>query len=282
MDTLKIKIVLAAAKHKSLSRAAEEFSYTPSAFSHALSAFEKQLGVRIFKRSSVGVELTHEGKRIIPYFEAVIAAEKELFDAAKGFRDNKRYELKIATYSSISRNYLTTQLKEFRERNRDIDFSVSVADDLRGWLEDGRADIVFADEKVLFNNGFVPIIEDKYYVIAPTEWFTGRECVGREELYEYQYIDTDDAFLKGYFENERFSERIYFKSEDDLSVINMVKEGMGFTVLPELVLKENMRGVTVLRLEPRLSRRLGFAYKKNPLEAVALSRFVNYLKSKHK
>ena len=51
MDTLKIKIVLAAVKHGSLSRAAEEFSYTPSAFSHTLKSFEESLGVSIFKRS---------------------------------------------------------------------------------------------------------------------------------------------------------------------------------------------------------------------------------------
>jgi DNA-binding transcriptional LysR family regulator len=282
MDTLKIKTVLAAAKYKSFSRAAEEFSYTPSAFSHTVSAFEKQLGVRLFKRSSVGVELTRDGERLIPYFEAVIAAEKELFCAAAGASENGRYELKIGTYSSISRNYLTELLKDFKGKNRDIDLSVSVADDLRGWLEEGRADIVFADEKVLLNNNFVPILEDIYYVIAPEGYFPQRECVGREELYGYTYIDTDDTFSAGYFDKKRFSERIYFKSEDDLSVINAVRAGMGFAILPELVLKENLHGVTVLRLEPSIVRRLGFAYKKRAIESAALSRFVKYLKDRHK
>ena len=282
MDTLKIKVVLMAAKYKSLSRAAEELAYTPSAFSRTLSTFEKQLGVQLFKRSTVGVELTCAGKRMIPYFESVLSAEKELFDAASKERDNERLELKIGTYSSILRSYLTLILKDFHEKNKNINLSVSVSDDLHGWLNDGRTDIVFADEKVLSNNGFVPILEDTYYVIAPPGWFSGRECVGREELYEYSYIDTDDNYSNEYFEKERFSERIYLKSEDDLSVINTVREGIGFTVLPELVLQKNMRGVTVLRLEPKITRRLGFACKKNAIESVALSRFVRYLKGKHK
>jgi DNA-binding transcriptional LysR family regulator len=51
MDTLKIKIVLMAAKYKSLSRVAEKLSYTPSAVSRTLSMFEKQLGVELFKRT---------------------------------------------------------------------------------------------------------------------------------------------------------------------------------------------------------------------------------------
>ena len=281
MDTLKIKVVLMAAKYKSLSRAAEELSYTPSAFSRTLSSFEHQLGVKLFKRSSVGVELTSEGKRMIPYFESVLSAEKELFDAAARARGNGRHELKIGTYSSILRNYLTQILKDFHEKNKNVNLSVSVSDDLHGWLEDDRTDIVFADEKVLSNSGFVPILEDTYYVIAPPDWFSGRECVSREELYEYSYVDTDDAYSNEYFEKERFSERIYFKSEDDLSVINTVREGMGFTVLPELVLKTNMRDVTLLRLEPKITRRLGFAYKKNATDSVSLSKFVRYLKGKH-
>ena len=58
MDTVKIRAVLAAAKYGSLSKAAQEFSYTPSAFSHMLVTFEKELGVRIFERSSKGVTLS--------------------------------------------------------------------------------------------------------------------------------------------------------------------------------------------------------------------------------
>ena len=85
-------------------------------------------------------------------------------------------------------------------KNKNINLSVSVSDDLHGCLNDGRTDIVFADEKLLSNNGFVPILEDAYYVIAPREWFSGRECVGREELYEFSYIDTDDTYANEYFE----------------------------------------------------------------------------------
>ena len=41
MDTFKIKAIVTAVQHQSLSRAAEEFSYTPAAFSHMIAAFEK-------------------------------------------------------------------------------------------------------------------------------------------------------------------------------------------------------------------------------------------------
>ena len=44
METMKIKAVVAAAEHKSFSRAAEEFSYTPSAFSHMMGGLRRRSG----------------------------------------------------------------------------------------------------------------------------------------------------------------------------------------------------------------------------------------------
>ena len=69
METFKIKAILAAAEYKSLSKAAEAYSYTPSAFSHMLSSFERELGVRILERSSTGVCFTEEGLRLYPHFQ---------------------------------------------------------------------------------------------------------------------------------------------------------------------------------------------------------------------
>ena len=74
MDTMKIRAVLAAAKYGSLSKAAQEFSYTPSAFSHLLASFEADLGLRLFQRSSKGVILSPQGAALLPKFEAMLSA----------------------------------------------------------------------------------------------------------------------------------------------------------------------------------------------------------------
>ena len=55
MDVFKIKAVLTAVRLGSLSKAAEEISYTPSAFSRLLSSLEEELGVSVLVRSSIPV-----------------------------------------------------------------------------------------------------------------------------------------------------------------------------------------------------------------------------------
>src|SRR4051794_35131046 len=57
----------AAARHESFVRAAEELGQTPSAVSHGVSALEKWLGARLFRRSVRGASLTSAGTHLLPY-----------------------------------------------------------------------------------------------------------------------------------------------------------------------------------------------------------------------
>ena len=87
MDTFKIKAMLAAVRLGSLSKAAEEFNYTPSAFSHILTSLESELGVSLFVRSSSGVKLTEAGERLLPVFYAMEECEEKLFlNSKRAFR----------------------------------------------------------------------------------------------------------------------------------------------------------------------------------------------------
>ena len=279
METNKIRAVIAAAKYKSFSRAAEEFSYTPSAFSHMIGALEEMMGLRLFVRSSVGVELTAEGEALLPKLRAFLDSEGDLMNTASALATGQTHLLRIGTYSSISRGFLSKLLKQFKQAYPDIRLSIRVADDLRGWLDDGRADVIFADWQICRNYMWVPMLEDRYFAVFSPKLLKRSNTMTREELYELPYIDTDDEYLEEYFDRERFRERIYFNSVDDLSILHMVQEQMGIAVLSELVLDGVSDSVLVCPLEPPVTRTLGFAYKKQRSYPPALKYFLNTVKN---
>ncbi len=279
MDTFKIRAVIAAAELGSLSRAAEKFSYTPSAFSHILTSFEDELGIRIFERSSRGVYLTEDGKRILPELSAIAQSEKRMLRLVSEAVNAKRYTLRIGTYSSISRNFLSGLIKQFSELHPNIELYITVADDLVGWLENDRADIVFVDGRILESGEWIPLFEDRCVAIAPPGLLPGQTEISREEIYEYPYIFMDEEYTQGYFDTKRFRRPLHFHSDDDLSVIHMVKQGFGIAVLPALVVKGNDEGVSVLELSPPLGRTIGFAYKKRAGAIFpALAQFIRFVK----
>ena len=275
METMKIKAILSAAKYKSLSRAAEDFSYTPSALSHMADSLEEELGVKLLLRTRAGVSLTEEGKLLAEKMDAVLRAENELIAAAGEIGGAHRSELRIATYSSISTYLLPSIVKQFKKENPSIRVSISVSDVVRGSLENDSADIVFGDLKAIEANEHVIIMEDRYVAVLADGMFSGRRSVSREELYPYPYISTNESALRTYFDETRFAEILRFDSVDDTSVLALVKEGMGVAVLSSLATRKHVKGVRTAMLTPKFSRAIGFAYRK---KSPATERFINFMK----
>lgn len=282
MDTFKIKAVIKAAEYKSLSKAAEEFSYTPSAFSHMMKSFEAELGMKIFNRYSTGVELTNEGKELYSHFIAIIKAEEGLLNEIKRISNSTDKCFRIAAYSSISRCLLSEVLKKFKAANPCVEIRVNIADDLTGWIENDKADLVIAEEIAFGNTKWYPLFDDKYYIIGSRNLIGDKENISLNEIYDFPYIYVDDTVSRRTFSKDKFKEFIYFKSEDDLSIIRMVEEGIGITMLPNLVIKGNTDKLKTVELTPEVKRTIGYAYKKQMKNSSVLKEIVNLLKLQSK
>lgn len=282
MDTKKIKAILRSVEKASMAQAAAEFSYTPSALSHMADSLEKELGVKLLSRTPSGVVLTEEGRQLQEKMQAVVEAEQALFAAAKKLSDSSECELRIGTYASISNTILPEILKLFKEKHPEIRVSIAVRNKLSDWLEKGNGDVIFGDEIALRKSKAVITIEDPYVAVVPKDRFVGRHSVCREELYDFPFIFTSHSVFHDYFEEDRFRELIRFDSVDDLSVVSMVKEGIGVAVLPNLVVKNERKAVRVLKLKPGISRRLGFACdadEKGVPRSEAARKFIDFLKT---
>lgn len=118
-----IRYFEAAARHLSLSRAAEELHVTHSAVSHQIKALEAWLGVALFRRQNRTVVLTEAGQ---VYLRPVREAFEKL---AEGSRQLRLREgggaLTVSTLPSFASLWLVPRLRRFREAHPDIDVRIS-------------------------------------------------------------------------------------------------------------------------------------------------------------
>lgn len=277
MDIQKIKVILSAIEHKSLSRAAEEISYTPSAMSHIADAIEKELGVKILQRTPLGISLTPEGQEIYPHLLAIVEAEKNLLRVTNSVKTAKENHLRIGTFSSISQELLPEIISKFRLAYPEIKISVSVEDNLQDWLEYGLVDVIFADQLCFGENEWIPIKEDPFVAVFPERMLNGKKVVSKEELYDHTYISINEKLLEPYFDKTKFPNVVNFESVDNVSVLYMIKQGLGFSVLPSLMTNKKIKGVKTIKLDPPVSRTIGFAYKKDGKLSHGAKLFINYL-----
>ncbi|WP_263294033.1 LysR family transcriptional regulator [Microbacterium sp. EST19A] len=88
MDLQQLRYVVEVAATSSFTRAAERCFVTQSALSHQIAALERELGQRLFVRSSRSVRLTEAGEAfVVPARTAVLAAEQAKEDAAAAVGD---------------------------------------------------------------------------------------------------------------------------------------------------------------------------------------------------
>ncbi len=276
MDVEKIKALLLAVEKKSFSKAAEELSYTPSAFSHIVDSIESELGVKILNRNFSGVDLNENGEILLEKLTALVNAEKELLICAKDLNE-KNEHLRIGTYSSIAQHLLPEIIKAFKEENPQVKVSIKTGNNLRKWLKDDVADVIFTDVKVS-NANWIDIITDPYMIFAPTSLLPHKKTATVDDIYALPYILYNESNLNDYIDLNKFKEIIKYDSIDESSVISMVENGIGVAVLPSLMLKNKHKGAHTVKLMPEITRTLGVAYKKEESFNTAKTKFIKCIK----
>lgn len=276
MDSLKIKLFLLVEKYKSFSAVANEFLYTPSAISHMADSLEAELGVKLFNRTKKGVSLTDDGRRLYDKFHSLSAMEAELINEAKSLALQNRHALRIGTYSSIALYFLPGILQSFKQDFPSVKATITVDDYMRDWIKKGTVDVILADQ-LIADDLWQPLLEDEYVAVVPESEFPSQTQIHVKDLYGYTLIKSTEVLLENYLDYAQFSDIIEVKSIEDNSLIFMVKEKLGITILPRLSINALPEGVKALKLTPSIQRIIGIIY--DPKRASwACEQFVRHIK----
>lgn len=113
----------AAARHRSISGAAQELRVTHGAVSRHVAKLEEYLGAKLFAREHQRLALTARGKayaaRLSASFDQIREATTETFEAAASDAP-----LRIGIYPTLANNVLIPRLAQFKELFPDIGFEI--------------------------------------------------------------------------------------------------------------------------------------------------------------
>ena len=146
MSVSKYQMFVKTVECGSFSKAAEALNFTQSGVSHAVQALEDELGVTLLSRNRGGVVLTADGRALLPKIERLCAAHRALMQSAADLKGMDAGLVKVATFSSVSAQWLPSILKSFGELYPNIEFEV-VTGDFYGqseeWILQGKVDCGF-------------------------------------------------------------------------------------------------------------------------------------------
>ena len=147
MSMTKYQVFLKVVDCGGFTRAAEELHFTQSGISHTIASLERELGVPLFVRNRGGVTLTADGRALLPRIQTLCDDARILAQKAQELRGLETGIVRVATFNSVSVQWLPYILKSFREEHPHIEFEllpfVENAE-LEEAVLSGRADCCFA------------------------------------------------------------------------------------------------------------------------------------------
>lgn len=288
MDINTYKIFVTVAETNNISYTAEVLGYTQSGVSHSMKRLEKELGLQLFIRDRYGVHLTPIGRDFLQKVRALMSENEKLEQFIYNIKGLEVGSLNIGALSSISVNWLPDIINNFNIEHPNITINLKEGgiSDLYNWVSESKVDFAFSSLDIKDNNRnleFLPISSDKYVAILPNEYNT--ENMNSFPISKFNgenFILPDLSYDNSIFEilKKENSKPIFrFSSQNDYSIISMVENGLGLSILPELTIKREKDRLKYLPLEPSYNRKLGIYMKKFKDLSPAAKTFIYFVAS---
>lgn len=133
MNSLRdLQFFVRAARCSSFAEAARALDMTPQAASAAMKRLERDLGVKLFARSTRNLRLTSEGQRFLDGCEAGLGLILSAGESVAAGGGRIRGKIQLSVPSDLGRNLVLGWLCEFRRHHPDVQLHLQVSDRLAG------------------------------------------------------------------------------------------------------------------------------------------------------
>ncbi|MDO5423780.1 MAG: LysR family transcriptional regulator [Eubacteriales bacterium] len=267
----------------SFTKAAEELNYTQSAVSQMVHTLEEELDTVLILRSKNGAALTVDGEEYFPYIRSISHAHQELEEKFREMQGLNSGKIRIGSFTSVSRNWLPGLMKEFKERYPGVQFELFQGEytNIAQWIKEGRVDFGFVNPEAVEGLQTIPLYQDEMVAVLPRgHALAGKDVVTLAELAKCPYILLDEGESSvplDAFGRNGLTPDIQYRVYDDYSIVAMVEQGLGISILYKLVVEGQAKSCVTRPVEPAVERTVAVACKNWKTLPIASRHFLDFI-----
>lgn len=159
-----------AARHASLSKAAESLSVTHGAISRQIKILEEYLGVTLFHRHTTGVELTVKGEELLQSTGPAFATLQQGVSQIR--RQHRRPSLKVSLPNAVAQKWLVPRLASFHRQHPGISLFLDTSDTVVD-LEASEVDVAIRFGRPGWKGLHAEKIADETLILVASPWLVG-------------------------------------------------------------------------------------------------------------
>ncbi|WNS77991.1 LysR family transcriptional regulator [Domibacillus sp. DTU_2020_1001157_1_SI_ALB_TIR_016] len=271
-------------EEKNFSRAAERLYISQPALTYRLKNLEKEFGTSLFFKIKSGIEFTSEGIYLADYAEEMIKKLQKTKDYMLNMQNEVRGTLRLGVSSNFAQYKLPKILKKFSAQYPNVQFSVNT-----GWSTDIMHLLNSSSVQLGILRGNYEWYGIKTLLHKERLCLISKEEVDLEDLPELPFINykTDSSLknlMNGWW-HDRFPDppRVTMENDRQETCKEMVKQGLGVSILPEICLQpsDNLHtyGLSFKNGEPVL-RNTWLMYSQDALRLSTVKAFIDFLNKK--
>jgi DNA-binding transcriptional LysR family regulator len=280
MNFSQLQSFVAVADTGSFTEAAYAIDLTQSAVSHALAALERELGVTLLERNHTGmVALTHAGHSILPHVRALLAQAETIQQEAQVARGLARGKLRLGSIPPISPRLLAGVLTHFQQQYPDIEVVLfeGTLQEVHEWIGTSMIDVGFVHHPAKDVESTLITTDELQVFVSRGHPLHARTSATAGELREERLImprtgcELPESFEQ---QNGKHGPPIRYQASEGATILAMVREGLGITILPRMMLPEKLEGIVGIPLDPPRQIQIGLAVRSQETASPAATLFV--------
>ena len=271
-----LKYLCAVAEHKHFSKAAAACHVTQSTLSVAIQDLESRLGVVVFERNKKTVLITPLGEKLLHQARGILGAVEDFVSLARANEGALSGEIRLGVIPTIGPFILPPILKNLRKSYPKLKLYLkeALSAQLLLQLQQGRLDLIMlAFPYAMPDMETVSLFRDEFLLCLPP----GHRLEKVKQVKQQQLRGESLLLLEeGHCLRDHALEACKLQSADtDLvyqgtslhTLVQMVANGLGVTLLPEMAVQANVLGDTHLQLKhfssENVSREIGMAWRRS-------------------
>lgn len=289
MDIYQLEYLVTVAHYKHFTKAAEALCVSQSTLSLQIGKLEKELGVKIFDRSTHSVLLTDAGQSLLSYAQVILDASEAAKQCMLEYVGLARGNINIGAIRTVENMGFVPLISSFHTQYPKLRLRI---------IQDGSYRIIEMLRESEINVGIVipPPTDDsdniEYYPLATDEFvlvtasnhpFASRKIIDLSEAANEDFIFPiiDQSIYNIYFQACRdagFTPRIVCESSYSATSLALVSVGMGISFLPMATVKAStQKGVAIIKLARPIKKHVALALLKRPYHSPPVVAFRNYI-----
>ncbi|MEU9982839.1 LysR substrate-binding domain-containing protein [Streptomyces sp. NPDC050856] len=282
LDVRRMQILRAVVTSGSITAAATNLGYTPSAVSQQMAVLEKQAGLPLLERVGRGVRPTEAGRLLSEHAAVISRQVAEAETALTDLRARRTGLLSIRYFATAGATLIAPALARLRQEHPEIRVDLRMTDprDPLPDVTEGRADLaVVVRPRGRLHDGvhLVHLLDDPYRAVLPTgHRLAAKRVLDLTDLADEPWVRSDgpgpclDAVAEG-CAAAGFSPHHVVESEDYTTAQGFVAAGLGISLVPAMGLANRHPGVVVRKVRgPEPIRVIHAAVRETSLSRPAL------------